>query len=439
MNDGITSLEARVTCPGCLAQCTYYDPVGSSVFGCTECHTLFKRQRNGTTERLKKFQDVPRVAPALALGSIGTLPDGLLYRVTGYMLRKEASSPARWLEFMLFNPDTGYAQLAVYEGHWTFIKPSSEKHLGLPGLSGSHRVALDGDTEFAIYNKYQPRILYAVGEFDWNILDDEQLTVTEFVAPPRMLIEEKAKNWPVHWYRAEHIEPRQVAQAFGLTMSRLPYRSGVGAVQPPPGGSSWPLLKKLTGLLLALLLLTELVLSNQRYHHQILRQEFASEIGGPPTATSEATGKVQVSESFNVENGPAVLDFEIHCNVNNTWLELPVSLVNEQTGQGFEFTKSIEYYNGVEDGESWSEGRVDAEATIAQVPAGRYHLNLYPSTDYNHQIFFSVTVTENPWVPSNLFLAMLAVLLYPTVLYFLRGAHEQNRWNHSNFPNPHPL
>lgn len=438
MSGQVTTLEARLPCPHCAAQFTYYDPVNSTVFGCAECHTLFKRQPTGTTERLRTFQDVPRVAPALPVGSIGTMPDGLLYRVTGYMLRKEAASPARWLEFMLFHPDTGYAQLAVYEGHWTFIKPSAEKHLGRPGRAGNHRVALDGDAEFAIYNKYQPRILHAVGEFDWNILDDEQLTVTEFVAPPWMLIEEKAKGKPVQWYRAEHLEPDQVAQAFGLTMSRLPYRSDVGAVQPPPGATSWPALKKFTGLLLALLLLTELVIGNQRYHRLLLNQEFVSEVGGPPSATTEATGKVQVSESFEVEKGPAVLGFDIRSNVSNTWLELPVSLVNEQTGQGFEFTKSIEHYSGVEDGYSWSEGSVEAEATLDEVPPGRYHLNLYPATDDNRQVTFSVTVTENPWVPSNLLLALLALLLYPAVVFYRRHHHEHRRWEQSNFPNPHP-
>ncbi|UOQ55461.1 DUF4178 domain-containing protein [Hymenobacter cellulosivorans] len=437
MSGQVTSLEARVACPSCLAQLTYYDPLASTVFGCPECHTLFKRQPNGTTERLKSFQDVPREAPILPLGSIGTMPDGLQYRVTGYMLRKEASSPARWLEFMLFNPDTGYAQLAVYEGHWTFIKPSDQEHKGLPGRSGSHRVALDGDTTFHIYNKYQPRILYATGEFDWNVLDDEQLTVTEFVAPPLMLVEEKAKNRPVHWYRAEHIEPKHIAQAFGLTMSRLPYRSGVGAVQPPPGGNSWPALKNLTWLLLILTLLTELVMVGVRPRRELLNQEFVSDVGAAPLATADATGKVQVSESFEVHQGPAVLNFEVHSSVNNTWLELPVSLVNEQTGQGFEFTKSIEHYSGVEDGYSWSEGSVEAEATLAEVPPGRYHLNLYPATDYNRQVTFSVTVTENPWVPSNLLLVVLALLLYPAVLFYRRHSHEHQRWEQSNFPPPH--
>ncbi|UOQ74717.1 DUF4178 domain-containing protein [Hymenobacter cellulosilyticus] len=433
----VTSLEARVACPSCLAQLTYYDPVNSIVFGCPECHTLFRQQANGSPERLKSFQDIPREAPILPLGSIGTLPDGRLYRVMGYMLRKEAGSPARWLEFMLFNPDTGYAQLAVYEGHWTFIQPSAEQHKGLSGYSGNNRVALDGDTKFNIYNKYQPRILYAAGEFDWNILEDERLTVTEFVAPPRMLVEEKVKGQAVHWFRAEHLEPQQVAQAFGLTMSRLPYREGVGAVQPMPGGNSWSTLKNFTLLLLILTLLTELVMVGVRPRRQLLSQEFVSEVGSAPGAMTEATSKVQVSNSFDIQDGPAVLDFALHTSVNNTWLELPVSLVNEQTGQGFEFSKSIEHYSGVEDGYGWSEGSVDAEATLDQVPPGRYHLNLYPSTDYNRQVTFSVTITENPWVPSNLLLFMLALLIYPTILYFRRHHHEQQRWDNSNFPSPH--
>ncbi|TGE25361.1 DUF4178 domain-containing protein [Hymenobacter aquaticus] len=440
MSELATTLEAHLSCPSCAKLLTYYDAVNSTHFACPQCHTLFAQTAKGATEKVRQFQDVPRLAPCLPLGSIGTLPDGLLYRVTGYMLRKEKSTPARWQEFMLFNPTAGYAQLSLYEGHWMFIRPTQEEYKGLSGRSGNHRVVLDGDTTFSIYNKYQPQILYATGEFDWNILDDERLTITEFVAPPRMLIEEKAKGRAVEWYRAEHIEPGAVARAFAVPMSRIPFRTGVGAVQPAPGGDSWPALKQFTILLLLLVLVTEMVFGMIRPHRQLLRESFASGptqslvLPAPAAAAATATTeKVLVSMPFEVPDSTTSLQVEVRADLDNSWLELPVSLVNEQTGRGFEFTKNIEYYHGYESGESWSEGSVEADALLTRIPAGRYHLNLYPASENNRPVSFTVTVTENPWLPSNLLLLVLGLLLYPGILIYRRQQHEQSRWEQSDY------
>src|SRR5205085_4584400 len=48
-------------------------------------------------------------------------------------------------------------------------------------------------------------------------------------------------------------------------------------------------------------------------------------------------------------------------NVDNNWVYVAGDLINEETGLVQEFELPIEYYYGVEDGESWSEG--DREQT----------------------------------------------------------------------------
>ena len=323
---------------------------------------------------------MPRVPPALPLGSLGTLPDGLPYRIVGYMLRKEVSTPARWLEYVLFNPTAGYAQLATYEGHWTFIKPTEQQYAVTKGQAGQHAyVEAEGST-YDIYNEYTPRILYAVGEFDYDILADEALLITEYVAPPTMLVQEQERgSSSVRWYRAEHIEPATVAAAFGVGEVVLPYRNGVGAIQPAPGAASWPALKSLTLWTILLLILTQLAFVIWRPEKQLLRQDFSSGMGSVPNpaVAVENNALVLVSLSFPVA-GPAALVVEVKAGVDNSWVELPVRLVNEQTGQGYEFTKSIEYYHGYEGGENWSEGSVEGDATLARVPTGRYHLKRVP-------------------------------------------------------------
>jgi hypothetical protein len=109
-----------------------------------------------------------------------------------------------------------------------------------------------------------------------------------------------------------------------------------------------------------------------------------------------------VSAPFTLDHQSA-LEIDLVATLANQWLELPVSLVNEQTGQGFEFTKNIEFYSGVESGESWSEGSRNADAVLSRVPAGRYHLNFYPFTEQGVAPELQVTVQANPALPSNFF------------------------------------
>lgn len=110
-----------------------------------------------------------------------------------------------------------------------------------------------------------------------------------------------------------------------------------------------------------------------------------------------------------------------------------MSLVNEQTGQGFDFTKNIEFYNGVESGENWSKGSRDADVVLSRVPAGRYHLNSYPFTETGPAApDISVTVRSNPELFFNLLIVLLLVLIYPAWQYFWRFSFETERWNESD-------
>ncbi|RYU79430.1 DUF4178 domain-containing protein [Hymenobacter persicinus] len=434
MREPATTLSAQLPCPHCRASITYYDVQGSTHYGCPECYTFFKYEGEGPAQELRRFRDVPRVAPALPLGLVGTLPDGLLYRVVGHLLRKEASSAARWLEYVLFNPTAGYAQLAVYEGHWIFIRPDKLSYHVNPGSAGSYAFVEAEGATYNLYNKYSPRTLYAVGEFDYNILDDDKLSVSEFIAPPLMLVQEKTKGQPTAWYRAEHIEPAAVAAAFGVEQNKLPYRNGTGAIQPAPGGAAWAVLRPLTLWLLLLVVLTQAALLVLRPERQVLSQNFSSGIGSTPNPNMvvQNNALVLVSESFPIE-GPTAVEVELRAEVDNSWIELPVSMVNEQTGQSYEFTKSIEYYHGYEGGENWSEGSVEGDAVLGPVPSGRYHLNVYPTSENNRPVSFTLRVTQNATLTSNVLLVLAALLIWPGILAWRRHAHEESRWSQSDY------
>jgi hypothetical protein len=423
----------QLPCPGCQQPLPYFDAANSAFFACPSCATYFEQQTED--ERPKTHGRFTAgahfAAQVLPLGATGTMPDGLSYRVIGFMGRHEAKHPEyRWGEYVLFSAPDRYAQLAEFEGHWQFIRPTKE-HKVSQANTREARVLADAEI-YELYNKYSPRVVHAAGEFSWNIRDDEKLNVNEFIAPPLMLVQERNPSTrKSEWFRAEHIEPQDVARAFGVPAADLPHRHGVGAIQPPPGEATWRSLLTFTVVMALALVVAQFFMSSARPSRQVYSNTFVTERDTARTATAGQSAVI-VTPSFEV-HGPAALQFEVKVGLDNQWLELPVNLVNEQTGQSWEFTKTVEYYHGYEDGESWSEGSTEGEATLARIPTGRYHLNLYPQSETGQGLTVGLNVTENTPLQSNLLLALLLLFAYPLVLYIRRRLHEQQRWYNSDY------
>ncbi|WP_324671185.1 DUF4178 domain-containing protein [Hymenobacter sp. GOD-10R] len=424
--------SAELQCPHCGTTITYYDVQGSSFYACPHCHWFFEHEGESRPKLLYQFQDVPRIGPPLPLGSKGVL-HGEEYRIVGFMVRKEARTPARWAEYMLFHSKTAsYAQLSVFEGHWMFIKPAERSYKVNQADSRRAYVEAEDDT-YMLYNRYSPRVLFAIGEFDWNIREDEELSVHEFVAAPYMLVEERKPNKLIDWYKAEHMKAEQVALAFGVDKYALPDPIGVGAIEPAPGQKTWPTLRNFTLFLALIVVATQLLLLGLKPERQVLSQQFHSRLDASLPATATAGGEaVIVSTSFQVD-GPAAISVQLRSALDNQWLELPVSVINEKTGQSYEFSKALEYYHGYEGGESWSEGSQEQEATLGKIPTGRYHLNIYPTSEVGLDLPIYLTVSQQSSLHSNAILLLLALLIYPGIQYWRRSYHEQQRWENSDY------
>ncbi|WBO85216.1 DUF4178 domain-containing protein [Hymenobacter yonginensis] len=434
---------AQLPCPRCQHSVPYFDQLNSAFFVCPECHTYFEADdRAAKPLILGKFQGDSTLPIMLPLGTVGTLR-GQPYRVLGFQLRREKHAAYQWQEYMLRHEQTGaYCQLAVYEGHWLLLEPAGRDYRVIGHATGRGAYIDEVEDDYHIYNSYQPRVLYAAGEFDWDFRDDAHLTITEYIAPPRMLVREKEPGkGPAKWYKGEHLEPGEVATAFGVPRDSLPYRSGVGAVQPAPGQTTWPTLRTFSLLMMLLVVLTQLALLFIKPEKQLLREEFstgrASPGGEVSPAASEAmaagSNTVLVSKPFEV-TGPAALQFELaSTTLYNQWLEVPVTLVNERTGQSYEFTKNLEFYTGVEQGETWREGDTDQEATLAGIPSGRYHLTLYPVTENGMDLPLRLTASQHTPLQSNGILALLLLALYPAVQYWRRHSHDATRWQNSDY------
>lgn len=433
---------AWVTCPKCNAQLPSHNPAHSRYFGCLRCRTFFRANPLAPAsgaKRLDGFKKALEPGPSLPLGQVALL-GGYRCRLTGYQVRGEQNDRlAEWREYQLRpaeplagdDPADFPIQLAEYNGHWLLIRRAWQA----PDAVGP-RSAQDGTWEdetgrnYQLWHRYRPLIRDALGEFDWNILDDENLLITEYTSPPYLLASEQVRNDKPTWYLAQHLEPEQVAGAFGLTRASLPDRRGVGAAQPNPV-EHWPQLARLVGLVAGLLTLWQLLLFIMRPALNFSEDFVINE----PAAG--ATSQMLVSRSFAIADPGALAVTLQSPDLTNHWVEVTASLVNEQTGRGYEFTRSLEYYEGVEDGEHWTEGDRSTSAVLSAVPAGRYHFNFYPTADQGTgAVALQLYAEENSALWSNYFLLLGALALLPLWVWLRRRSFEQDRWSGSDF-NPY--
>ncbi|MBJ6145170.1 DUF4178 domain-containing protein [Hymenobacter sp. BT559] len=477
-NVPIASPPAWAACPKCATQAPCYEPARSKYFGCLNCRTFFHCDLTAPTSKariIKGFRKAPLTGPSLPLGITGAL--GSYYcRVTGYQVRTEQSDrTAEWYEYQLrpAEPLLGDApadaplQLVEYQGHWLLVR----RALRHPTVVGPQSVQDNEWTDsttgnsYRMWHRYQPVIRDAQGEFDWNIIEDERLKVQELVCPPYLLTGEKSPDRQPDWYLAQYLEPDQVATAFGLNANTMPNRLGTGAAQPNPHDTApfWRLFG-VAALLLSLLAgwlainrpststtetftvpdtpaapsaaasLSTASPTIDSLGRAVVPTAGAAATPSAPAAASTGYSQMLVSKTI-VLTHPAALDITFTApNLTNHWLEITASLVNEETGRGYEVTRALEYYEGVDDGESWSEGNHSVGALISSLPPGRYHLNLYPSPEAGMgDTTLVMELEQHADFFSNFLIILVLMSAVPLWHWMRHHSFESGRWENSDF------
>jgi len=94
----------------------------------------------------------------------------------------------------------------------------------------------------------------------------------------------------------------------------------------------------------------------------------------------------------------------------------------------------VEYYHGVDDGESWSEGSQTPATHISAMPAGQYTLRLEAQWEKFQQPA-SVSVRIEQGVPRvlHLFLTLILISIIPFFVMLAHFSFEKRRWADSDY------
>jgi hypothetical protein len=394
---------------------------------CPQCLSVL----DSSNPQLKILQQVNqqqnRRKPAIFLGARGTLK-GAAWEVIGFQTRvvKADGEEFEWEEYLLFNPYKGFRYLTNYNGHWNFVVPLEPMPQRISQTTRPFAM-YEGRT-YKHFSGAMAATSFVLGEFPWRVKVGEKVLADDYVAPP-LLLSSETTNDEVTWSQGEYIPGAEIWAAFKLEGSP-PRTEGTYLNQPSPyTGKVWGIWKMflLMELLLFVLMVAFAMVSQRDVVLEETRQFSALDKGEPSYVTTP----------FELKGRAAPVELAVTTDLSNNSANFGFALINQDTGQAYEFNKEISYYFGSDSDGSWSEGKSSGTVTIPSVPPGNYYLRVEPEMDPSGSaakaMSYHLTLTHD--APSFVwFLFAAALLLIPPVWYTIKAkAFETRRWADSDY------
>ena len=395
-----------VTCPNCNNTTTVDVLFEVEYFACPHCVYVYKNTRGEGLKYNEKSKPYP-YEYQFDIGTTATFDD-IEYQVTGVLIKMDKGY--EWTEYILESKTGKYLYLSEATGHWIILNEIDfDKKVGNHPLTVEHE-----DTIYDRYNYGYPTLVAAQGFFDFNIYS--RFEIIEYINPPLMLSFEKLGANQTCFF-GKHISKSDIKKAFKT--NTLPKKRGVGQVQP------FVFNIRNLGLTCAsvamIILLSHWYMNLGRVEQNVLNTEMAFD---------QYTSRDYVTPAFTLNGSSAPLSIRVHANVDNSWANVQLALINENTGEETYANNDIEYYHGYTDGENWTEGSATNEFNICGVAAGKYHLAITPMKapeDVQNQ---TLQISASWAKPSyrNVYMTFLFMIVFVIGMFYLEKNFENKRW-----------
>jgi ribosomal protein S27E len=423
-----------VNCPNCGAA-TAVRTFGHAVnVVCQSCQSILDAKDPGVAI-LQQYKEAVRYEPLIPLGTRGKIlrttsasgPErDADHEVVGFQVRQIVVDGVayQWREYLLFNPYYGFHYLTEYGGHWNVVTTLRALPGGGATPAGGNARSYHGQT-YRLFQTANARTVFVLGEFPWQVRVGETATVADYVAPPRMLSGEMTADKEATWSLSEYVDGAAVWSGLSLP-GAPPVRDGVFANQPSPFGAAAGRMWRTAALLIALASLLWVA------HLATAREKvaFAQVFVYDPRAGQESSF---VTPVFELDGRPSAVRVETTADVDNQWVGVGYALVDDDTGQTYEFAREVSYYHGVDDGESWSEGGRTDGVTLSRIPSGRYFLRIEPEGDRTGRpLHYSVRVIRDVATSIWFFAALVLIVIPPLASTWRSASFERRRWAESD-------
>ena len=414
-----------LNCPKCGAAIVLRSFGQAETVVCGSCRSILDAQ-DPHLAILQQFEAATReVKPLIPLGTRGKLR-GTDYEVIGFQRRSTSVDGIAyyWHEYVLFNPYKGIRYLSEYNGHWNDI--SICKTLPTAEFGGAATANYLGET-YKHFQSADASTDFVLGEFPWQVRVGEHAAVTDFVHPPRVLSSEKLDK-EVTWSIGEYMDGREVWDTFKLP-GAAPEPMGVYENQPSPVTTNvtgmWVAFAAFAVFLLVLMAGFDMRAKKAPVLHETYQYNRA-----------ESKGESSfVTDVFALTGHPSTLEVKTYAPISNHWIYLNYALINQDTGQAWDFGREMSYYSGYDSDGSWSEGQQNDAVVIPSVPPGQYYLRIEPEADPSLPgIPYTVDVTHDVPVFGIYGIAFFALLVPAVIISFRAYTFERSRWSESDHP-----
>ncbi len=359
--------------------------------------------------------------PRIPLGTRGKLFN-VLWEVIGYLEREDRVSKFSWSEYLLFNPYRGFCWLTESDGHWSQVKALKTK----PGRAGSPEIQHQ-QVIFLKYYQGKVKTKFVLGEFYWRVQVGASVEMVDYVAAPQMLSCELDHS-EMQWSTSTYLDPKVIAHEFKVSVDSP---RGIAPHQVNPWLKKKRVIFASFAVFVVLALVIQILLVMNRPNRKVF--DFALTLRDANTAD----GRYR-TDTFDVPAGARNLSVQMNSPVNHSWLSLAVDLVNETEDETTSGQAEVEYYSG----EDWSEGSTRTSILFSDLGAGKYHLELKPSSpattsfgertlSADHPYSLIGSVGETNW--SNFFLTCLAFGIFPLGAAIAYNGFETQRWSQSDY------
>jgi len=423
---------AHLSCPNCAGPLELRAPDKTERVTCPNCNSLLEVNQ-GRLNFLKTLEP-PSFQPLIPLGTIGEVPEGKM-TVIGAMSRSVTIEGTQyfWNEYLLYNPQVGFRWLVHSDNHWNYVQAVPPGEVTESVKSVSYR-----GKNYKIFQDAQAKVESVIGEFYWKVESGEQVRGVDYIAAPYMLSKEVSTVYlsdpddagktrhatgEINWSLGTYIPVPQIEKAFSV--SGLPHPANLAPNQPY---KHWWVYKYWLAFIVIALLVGFLTLMVSGSTKEV----FSQTVTLSPLPNADGT-QVYFSQPFELA-GRRNIRIVGESPVQNTWVYLEGDLINEETGLVQSFPIDISYYQGVDDGESWSEVKQTDSAYTSSMPGGRYVLRLEGQWEkWQQPATVALKIEQNVTHGFNLLLALIGLSIGPIIMIIYHVGFERRKWSESMF------
>ena len=415
---------AAMGCPNCGGPLELMAPDKAERVTCPNCDSLLDVNQGNLSYLRSLTPTAADKSFVLPIGAEGTFKDDIKFKVIGAVVRRVTieGETYYWHEYLLYNPSIGFRWLVHSDNHWNFVEPVNPAEVTAHSVFGSQYAMYNG-RKFKIFQDAQAVVEYVKGEFYWRVEQGETVRAIDYVSPPLMLSQESSQN-EINWSVGTYMTNAEIERAFGV--EDLPKAWSVAPNQPFTGSFyyTWGLLPAFLLLVVAVFMIPLTGLTNTVHSESLTLR---------PAVGTAAAPQILFSQPFDLKSNRNVR-ITATAPVNNSAADLDIDLINEQNNEIESLSIPISFYQGVEGGESWTEGSPTNDATLSSLAAGKYRLRIEGTLENVTQpLTVDLKVEQNVNRGVNFLWALIVLLIVPVLGLIRKMSFESRRWKDSMF------